>query len=65
MATDDHSLMKEHYIKVSELMCQMINKTHLVWADLITHFDDYEESYNTNSKFEEATIYGSPKKKND
>lgn len=59
VTNDNHTLIKDHYLKVASLMCELINKQHVVWADLITHFADYDESYTVNTKqqYVESTIY--------
>lgn len=59
VSDDNHDNIKSHYLKVSGLMCELINKQHVVWADLITHFADYDETYteSTKQQYVESTIY--------
>ena len=40
---DDGKLLINHFIDMSQAQCKYINHSHVMWADFLSHFQEYEE----------------------
>ena len=40
IATDDYEDMRGHFVESSKRQCTLINNAHVVWADIVAHFED-------------------------
>ena len=40
IATDDYDDMRVHFVESSKRQCTLINNAHVVWADMVAHFQD-------------------------
>ena len=40
IATDDYDDMSVYFVEISKRQCKLINSVHVVWADMVAHFQD-------------------------